>query len=227
MTQKDAVILAAGRGDRLRGVAAPFHKPLMLVDGKPVILSAVDAALSSAVVRRVVIVAAPDNVVPMTHLLGDGRHAGDRITIVVQPKPAGPGAALLTAMHVVRTESVMVLLGDNVLRADDLDEHVEDFTIGWRDVPGTQAAQYTRHTHGPPAGWVEGPYPAPYLERDYTVWVGPLVLPSHHACRVLERHLGGDGELKIGAHLQEIVRAFGGEPVKHESRAWDVGMRPL
>jgi GTP:adenosylcobinamide-phosphate guanylyltransferase len=61
----DTVILAAGRGARLNGIAAPFHKPLLIVNGMPLIVQLVRAAHAtfrgSDETARVVVVVAPEN----------------------------------------------------------------------------------------------------------------------------------------------------------------------
>ena len=64
----DLIILAAGRNERLHGTVPAFMKPLLLVDGQPLIVRLVREALDAGVletydeVGRVIVVAAPQNV---------------------------------------------------------------------------------------------------------------------------------------------------------------------
>jgi bifunctional UDP-N-acetylglucosamine pyrophosphorylase/glucosamine-1-phosphate N-acetyltransferase len=112
----DAVILAAGLGTRLRPHTLTTPKPLLPVQGRP-ILDWIIAALPRAVDRLVVV----------THYLADQvgaylkgqRHVTDWTT-VHQEKPRGTGDALMACRGAVRGDRFFVLNGDDLYGAGDL-----------------------------------------------------------------------------------------------------------
>lgn len=218
---RDVVVLAAGRGERLRGIAAPFHKPLMIVDGQPLISSAVNAAIDhDPLTRTVTVVAAPDNVSPICELLADHLRTR-RVNVVVQPTPRGPGAALLTGLAAVHTEYVLVLAGDNTTHADELSAYAGATTVGFKVVSAEESKRYT---------CIVGDY---VFEDDrertsdtYRVWCGPLMLPTSETIDHLsyvERATPGV-ELKLGRHIQPISRKYGSRIRLVPSSARDVGV---
>ena len=52
----EAVILAAGRGQRMEGLARPFYKPLLEVNGMSLVAYAVEYASASGAQRVTVVV---------------------------------------------------------------------------------------------------------------------------------------------------------------------------
>ena len=114
----DAVILAAGLGTRLRPHTRTTPKPLLPIRGRP-ILDWTLGALPSSIDRLLVV----------THYLADQvvaylknqTHIRDWIE-VPQPSPRGTGDAVRSCREQVRSESVMVLNGDDLFGARDLAE---------------------------------------------------------------------------------------------------------
>lgn len=221
MIQHEAIILAAGRGDRLHGVAAPFHKPLMLINGRPLIVRAVEAAVSAANICHVIVVAAPENVVPMSSLLTE--YLTDRrVTMVVQPEPRGPGAALLTGLAASSWPTVMVLLGDNVLTTEDIEQHTFSFSIGFTYESAEDAKRFTRLIDADHHTTIVEDHNLEFDDDPQRVWVGPLVMDAAVITNVLsEREYRP--ELKIGDNLCHVV-AFAGLPILIKSTAYDVGV---
>lgn len=224
MKHIDTIVLAAGRGSRLRGVAAPYHKPFMVVNGRPLILGCVDAALTTTR-GKVIVVAAPDNVVPMTALLRDADLLNPRVRIIVQPDPMGPGDAFLLGSELVTETKTMILLADNVLSNDDVRRLVEaddELMVGCATVATPEvAARFTRIR--PDGMIIEQPTVDILRERwdggSFRVWVGPLIVPTNPMRRVL-LNVGFTGELKIGRHLSLL----GVKPTLVPVSSYDVGM---
>ena len=48
----DVVVLAAGKNERLEGVVAPYHKPLIVLNGRPLIKSLVIDAYTTFLHRE-------------------------------------------------------------------------------------------------------------------------------------------------------------------------------
>ena len=112
----DAIILAAGLGTRLRPHTLQTPKPLLPVQGRPIL----DWTLG-ALPRTV------DRVLVVTHYLGEqveaylGRQKHfAHWQVVPQEKPRGTGDALLSCRAHVRSERFLALNGDDLFGAADL-----------------------------------------------------------------------------------------------------------
>jgi bifunctional UDP-N-acetylglucosamine pyrophosphorylase/glucosamine-1-phosphate N-acetyltransferase len=112
----DAIILAAGLGTRLRPHTLTTPKPLLPVQGRPILDWAL-GALPPAVDRVVVVV----------HYLADqveaylrGQKHVAAWASVVQDEPRGTGDALRRCREQVRSERFLVLNGDDLYGARDL-----------------------------------------------------------------------------------------------------------
>lgn len=215
----DVVVLAAGSNQRLRGIVAPYMKPLLVVNGKCLVVNAVQLALE--VVGEgdtVIVVAAPQNALPITEVLNDACPGGGW-NVVIQPHAGGPGEGFLRAAGMVHSREVMILLGDNMLSAHDVlnvaqHEDESPLRIGYRRVV-EGGELFTRITkegdiiEGVPGGlWGDG---------RYRIWVGPLVVPTLETIKLLIgkaaelKEAVGFGfsttktpELKIGKYLGEL-----------------------
>jgi bifunctional UDP-N-acetylglucosamine pyrophosphorylase/glucosamine-1-phosphate N-acetyltransferase len=112
----DAVILAAGLGTRLRPHTLTTPKPLLPVQGRP-ILDWILGALPASVDRLVVVV----------HYLSEqvekylqSQTWFSQWTTVFQQKPQGTGDALRQCRQQIRSERFLVLNGDDLFGAQDL-----------------------------------------------------------------------------------------------------------
>jgi len=103
-----AVILTAGRGDRLRPVTDHVPKPLIPFWGKPFVAYLLDTLVG--LVDDVVIVVAPDGAVRAA--LGES-WLGLPLRYAVQPTPGGTGDALLHARELL-DERFLLMLGDTL-----------------------------------------------------------------------------------------------------------------
>lgn len=216
----DGVILAAGKGQRLNGHVMPFFKPLVEVNGKPLVLHAVEYAITAGA-RRIAIVAAPGNASAIEAAVR--RVPG--VSIVIQPFPEGPGDALRVGLEQVGSTRAIVLMSDNVMDSDAVAAMATHAgtgsdAIGYREVPLEDAHRFTRIRRLPTTkdgasmlGYVEG---TPITQDDEwypgsgtaVVWCGPIILHCSRALTVLNRAPRDEttGELKIGPHLGSILR---------------------
>lgn len=112
----DAIILAAGLGTRLRPHTLKTPKPLLPVQGRP-ILDWTLAALPPAVDRVVVVVYYLSE--QIKEYLAGQAHVRDWVT-VRQEEPRGTGHALLSCRPEVRSDRFLVLNGDDLYGAADL-----------------------------------------------------------------------------------------------------------
>lgn len=114
MTQ--AMILAAGRGERMRPLSDAVPKPLLVVGGRPLIVHQIEA-LARAGFRELVINAAhlADE---LTAALGDGAALGVRIAWSIEPEPLETAGGIATAMPLIADGPLVVVSGDIWTRFD-------------------------------------------------------------------------------------------------------------
>lgn len=113
----DAILLAAGFGTRLRPHTLTTPKPLLPIQGRP-ILDWSMGALPSAV----------DRVIVVAHYMADQIEAFIRkqtwftnFEIVIQETPKGTGDALRICQKSIRSSSFLVLNGDDLYGSRDLE----------------------------------------------------------------------------------------------------------
>jgi bifunctional UDP-N-acetylglucosamine pyrophosphorylase/glucosamine-1-phosphate N-acetyltransferase len=113
----DAIILAAGLGTRLRPHTLTIPKPLLPVQGRPILDWAL-GALPPAVDRVVVVI----------HYLGErieaylaGQQHVPRWEVVRQEQPRGTGDALRSCRDRLQSDRFLVLNGDDLYGARDLE----------------------------------------------------------------------------------------------------------
>jgi N-acetyl-alpha-D-muramate 1-phosphate uridylyltransferase len=105
-----ALILAAGRGERLRPLTDGLPKPLIVAGGKPLIAWQVER-LAAAGFRDLVV-----NHSHLGHLiedaLGDGRRYGVRIAYSPEPKPLETAGGIVQALPLLGSEPFVVTSSD-------------------------------------------------------------------------------------------------------------------
>jgi MurNAc alpha-1-phosphate uridylyltransferase len=106
-----AMVLAAGRGERMRPITDRIPKPLVPVAGKPLIVYHLEA-LARAGVRDVVINLAYRGA-QIREALGDGSRYGVRIAYSDEgPDPIETGGGIFKALPLLGTQPFIVVNGD-------------------------------------------------------------------------------------------------------------------
>lgn len=165
-----AVILAAGEGTRLAPRVERFHKPLLYVDGVPLIQHAAGFALEAGCFRTVVVVS-PNNAMSLAPLVP---HAD----FVVQAIPRGPNDALDVGLRAVLTPWTLLLTADNTFAPDGA-----WFASIVSSYMGNHAAAIAVSRYDPAKSarfsYVEGrrlrPRESARVREDLDCWVGPLL----------------------------------------------------
>ena len=139
----NAVILAAGKGTRLRPLTEDKPKVLVEVDGRPLIEYAFDALIDAGVSECVVVVGYASDLIVDRY--GDA-YEGVPITYAHQHEQLGLAHALVTAEPYVDDDFVL-MLGDNVFEAnlgDVIDRRAEgaDAALLVEEVPWEEASRY-------------------------------------------------------------------------------------
>lgn len=106
------VILAAGKGTRLRPVTETIPKALVEVGGKPLIQHSLEKLKEAGVADACIIVSYLSEKVK--EFLGDGSRFGINVTYATQDKPLGLAHAIACSKEFVGEEPFVVLLADNL-----------------------------------------------------------------------------------------------------------------
>jgi glucose-1-phosphate thymidylyltransferase len=114
---KQAVILAAGEGQRLRPFTANKPKVMLTIADKP-ILQYVIEALAQNGIRSIILVVGYHRE-QIFDYMDSGERFGVEITYVTQEKQLGTAHALAQTRSVVDKEFI-VLSGDNLIEADTI-----------------------------------------------------------------------------------------------------------
>jgi dTDP-glucose pyrophosphorylase len=108
-----ALILAGGKGTRLRPITFSMAKQLVPVANKPVLFYGLEAIAESGIHEVGMIVG--DTAAEIERAVGDGSRWGVQVTYIPQPEPLGLAHAVLTAEPYLQDEPFLMYLGDNLV----------------------------------------------------------------------------------------------------------------
>lgn len=125
-----ALILAGGKGERLRPLTDTLPKPLAPLDGKPILWYQVEWLKQAGVTNVIFLVGYRWEMV--REYFGDGSKFGVKPTYSVETRPLGRGGAIRSGLaHVPEEEDTVMVLNGDIITGQDPNA-VVDFYLGKR-----------------------------------------------------------------------------------------------
>jgi glucose-1-phosphate thymidylyltransferase len=121
------IILAGGSGSRLHPLTCVISKQLLPIYDKPMIYYPL-STLMAAKIQDVLIISTPRDLPAFEALLGDGSQFGMNFSYAIQSSPDGLAQAFLIAEEFIGSDSVCLILGDNVFYGSALGRSLADKT---------------------------------------------------------------------------------------------------
>ena len=137
-------ILAGGIGTRLYPLTNVTNKHLLPVYDRPMIYYPIET-LTGTGIKDIMIVTGKEHAGSFMNILGSGKEFNARFSYALQDRAGGIAEALSLTEEFVREDSVLAILGDNIIM-DDIRPYIGDFRSG--AISGTEVLRLAKLVHG-------------------------------------------------------------------------------
>jgi NDP-sugar pyrophosphorylase family protein len=122
----EAIVMAAGEGRRLRPLTERYAKPILPIDGRPVIATLLRSLRAAGIARVTLVIGHLGGQIET--LVGDGAGFGLELAFVRQPHPHGSADAVARALAGSAQVPAVVTAADTVYGEGDVRRFVEAYS---------------------------------------------------------------------------------------------------